>query len=163
MNNLAERIERSLFRGKRKDNCKWELGAYLLHFKRQLCPFGDSYTDKDIVHLIIKSGFADWNLPRPIEGVPVDRATVGQCTGEQDMNQMLIFEGDVLSDGQHEGIVEWRDGGWCLCYRKKNGFTDNNNLVDVCSSNFIAGNIHDGCPGDFVLGVEANGAEFASI
>ena len=58
-------------------------GWYAFHEKRQLCPMGyDELRPDDVQHLVIHSGWADWNMPRdlkvsvitpPHRIVPVDR------------------------------------------------------------------------------------------
>ena len=75
---------------------RWEYGSFFDHQPRMPCVIGENEQDllAEMIPMIIKDGFADWNLPRNIEGVPVIRATVGEFTGRFDKNKKRIFEGD---------------------------------------------------------------------
>ena len=87
-----------LFRGQEKKSGKWVYGGYYKHYKRQPCPVDDYDKEEDAEHLIIKSGFADWNMPRGIEAFEVKPETVGQFTGMNDGKDQKIFEGDIIRD-----------------------------------------------------------------
>lgn len=89
-------LERYLFRGKRLDNGEWVQGGYYAHLKIQHSPVGSKIKDRDISHLIIKGDSAEWNMPRGIDGIEVEPATVGQCTGLRDRNDTLIYECDII-------------------------------------------------------------------
>ena len=42
-------------------------GWYAFHEKRQLCPIGcDELRPDDVQHLVIRSDWADWNMPREL-------------------------------------------------------------------------------------------------
>lgn len=74
----------------------WAEGVYFKHYNRQVSPLGDELKPEDIDHLIIRSGFADWNMPRPIQAVPVNPATVCERTNKQDSKNAFIWENDVI-------------------------------------------------------------------
>lgn len=61
--------------------------------------------------------FANGKVPC-ISGRPVDPATVGQCTGEKDINKILIYGGDIIKIYTDEhyrlAVVEWKRTQWYL-------------------------------------------------
>ncbi len=84
------------FRAKNKDSGKWEYGYYVKYIKRQVSPIGDFLDESDVVHLIFQSGFADWNMERPLNAVEVIEETLGQFTGKLDKNGVEIYSADIL-------------------------------------------------------------------
>lgn len=86
-------------RGKLKSDPKtWVEGAYYKHQKVTLCPIGIS--DQDIkdneVHLMIKGGFSDWNMPAGLNCYEVLPDTVGLGANLPDKNGKELFEGDLF-------------------------------------------------------------------
>lgn len=87
-----------LFRGKRLDNGKWVEGA----FCPKSCddPFGPMVDKPSII-----------KLGEPCDGFwyDVDPATVGQYTGLTDMQDVKIFEGDIVQFGGEYGKIEYSE------------------------------------------------------
>lgn len=90
------------FRAKNKDSGKWEYGYYVKYIKRQVSPIGDFLDESDIVHLIFQSGFADWNMERPLNAVEIIPETIGMFTGLTDKNSVEIYEGDLLKTEEND-------------------------------------------------------------
>lgn len=66
------------FRGKDIKTNEWVYGGYYKHLKRTPSPIGGNIKDEYYQHLIINSGFSDWNMPKPLNCYEVDENTVGQ-------------------------------------------------------------------------------------
>ncbi len=114
------------FRGKRKDNGEWVYGGFHKHLAITPSPFGASKPrEDDYIYLIIKSGFSDWNLPKPIEIHEVIHETVGEFTGMRDSERtekypegQEIYEGDIVSlfdlDEEEISEVVFHEGSFCI-------------------------------------------------
>ena len=125
--------ERYLFRGKRRDNGEWVQG--------NLCYFNDPVRFRaDKWCAKIGSGL-DMHNPHKL----VDPATIGQCTGLRDKNDMLIFEGDHVSfyrnsDENYTGNVVWLD----CCFQVQIGCRLQWEQLFYAGGCYeIIGNIHD--------------------
>lgn len=104
--------ERFLSRGKRKDNGEWVTGYYVFQRKRSGV-FGQKISELDFDrHLIIDlRGNSHEVIPE----------TVVRCTGLEDKNGKLIFEGDIVESRASENQDDWKkwvvtfsDGSFCF-------------------------------------------------
>lgn len=99
----------------------WAVGYYVMHLNRTPCPFGDSYREEDVEHLVIRDGFSDWNMPRGMEAVEVLPETLCRCTG-MTAGSAYVFEHDVLRRPGGEGTVSFDpDKGWLVLPRSVAG------------------------------------------
>lgn len=136
------------FRGKDVEANRWVYGGYFKHQKRTPCPIGDYIKEEDFEHLIISSGFSDWNMPKPIECTVIDGNTVGQYVGINDMNGKEIYTGDIVNmvyDGNLYTYVIVFDISE-VGFKGTNGKEDyghNFEYLTCCEEIEVIGNIYD--------------------
>ncbi|MCL2563593.1 MAG: YopX family protein [Oscillospiraceae bacterium] len=132
--------ERYLFRGKNIDDGEWVQG-HIWGVRPKI-----NGEQKDFAAMIAHIPTEDTYVST---WYAVDIATIGQCTGIQGEAYIgsLIFEGDILDDGDIRGVVEWQCDGWGV---RCSPFSDSNlgmkieSLCDYLASDAtIIGNIHD--------------------
>ena len=104
-----------LFRGKRLDNGKWVEGYLYEHEPALVGIASENDVPEPSKWFIARTGFADWNMPRPVEFVEIDPTTVGQYTGLNGKNVKRIFEGDILSIwNDRNDVVVFEDGAFIM-------------------------------------------------
>ena len=138
-----------LFRGKRIDNGEWVDGYLYEHEPELVGIVSENDVQEPSKWFITRTGFADWNMPRPVEFVEVNPSTVGQYTGLEDKNGKRIFEGDILKshydslfpDDVTFDLVVFCDSAWCI---QQKGFEPVPACADMISElSEVAGNIYD--------------------
>ena len=104
-----------IFRGKRLDNGEWVDGYLYEHEPALVGIASENDVPEPSKWFIARTGFADWNMPRPVEFVEIDPSTVEQYTGLKDKNGQRIFEGDILSlRAGRPHVVRFKDGAFIL-------------------------------------------------
>lgn len=118
------------FRAKDIVRNQWVYGGYYKHLKRTPCPMGDKITEKDYKHLIINSGFSDWNMPKPLDTFEVYENTVGQYINLNDKNNKEIYEGDIVEYKNEKFLIQEEVGNYMLV--RQDDTTDMYSIFENC-------------------------------
>lgn len=149
--------EKILFRGMQAHNGEWIEGFVVEHEPPLSCIVPEGYVKPKSKWFIIKTGFADWGLERPLEGAIVHADTVGRFYGA--LGDVRIFEHDKLKvifhDGasfeeaafaegaEFEGVVRFRDGCFSVVHEDKTSIPlFYLTQIDGCQI-LVTGNIHN--------------------
>jgi len=138
-------MRKILFKAKRVDNGEWVEGYIYEHQPPLQCVSSDE--PEKSKWYILRTAFADWNMPRGIEMVEVIPETVSQFTGLTDRNGKKIFEGDIVNCYEYEccGKIIYSEDGtgfYFLVALEEGGFEDEH-LYDYAGELSIVGNIFD--------------------
>ena len=109
------------FKGINKQNNQWVYGGYHKHQVITECPIistGESFKPTEYAHLIISSGFSDWNLPKPIWAYEVYDYSVCQYTEKNDKLNKKIFEGDIVFENLYKsyGVIFFENSSFYIRY-----------------------------------------------
>jgi hypothetical protein len=63
-------------RGRKLNSDEWVEGYYYEHLPPLQCIVPEDYIPEKSKHYILQTGFADWNMPRPVNCIEVDPETV---------------------------------------------------------------------------------------
>lgn len=138
-----------IFRGKRLDNGEWTEGYLYEHEPALVGIVSENDVPEPSKWFIVRTAFADWNMPRRAEFIEVDPSTVCQYTGLKDKNGKRIFEGDILGsrydnlypDDVAIEVVKWFRNGWYI--QQENNLPDALCEYGVLPYSEVIGNAHD--------------------
>jgi hypothetical protein len=117
------------FRAKRLDSGEWAYGFIYRHEPPPQCIVPKDHEREQPSFAILKSGFSDWNMPRPVEQWEVDGNTVGQFIGYPDAQGEDLYDGDILKGNHKDAFVIERINGGSQMYNIKYFGAKHNELI----------------------------------
>ena len=121
-----------LFRAKRLNNGEWVEGFYFIDER----DIEDGVIWRDVPQ--IQQRYGDH-----YDYFDVDPLTIGQFTGLTDKNGKKIFEGDIVKDAHHTGVVSFGEFN-CSCCEGVYGWSFSNGAdIRYHSIHEVIGNTHD--------------------
>lgn len=123
MRKKIRRIEQqeTVYMAKTTEGNHWTKGVYFKHLNRQPSPIGDEIKPEDYTHYIISSGFADWNMPKPVTMEEIrpetlrrksDSSLSGKDLYEKDVVHFLFYDGLTEEYYWVNGMIVYTDHGW---------------------------------------------------
>lgn len=132
--------DRYKFRGYNKNLKKWFYGGYTQQYQYTPYVLGQE-KEPPIMHFIIFEEMGDWGLPTKLRLALADKESIGQCTEFKDINNNLIYEGDIIEVYSLNAVLEVRfDKGKFIGFDHKIG---TGITLDLLSNKKIIGNIYE--------------------
>lgn len=123
--------DRYLFKAKRIDNGKWEIGSLII------LPNGEW----EIGNRCNNQPDSDPMWRRCVITHKVEPSTICQCTGLKDRNGKLIWENDIIKDNVIYGVVRWEGvNARYIIDDRDDGYQDYSEWWQECE---VIGNIFD--------------------
>ena len=113
----------SFCKAKTKDGGHWIDGYYVRHLPYTPSPIYSSpealeeelkQEEKDAIHYLATEGFSDWNMPRGVELVEIDKRTVRRCVNIEVPSEYRgktykhpVFEGDVVRFNKYPKVFKF--------------------------------------------------------
>lgn len=129
-----------LFKAKMKGNGEWMRGVPV-----DVTPLS-CFEVLNKEYIMVRAGFADWGLPRGLEGAKVDPRTICEYSGFNAKEKKEIFESDILKINSIDtgckpmlGVVVFVDGTFMVKFKDDHCEP----LYQHYVNSAVVGNIHD--------------------